>query len=81
MNARARRSLRRNKIVAVCNELREDSLTTGHGLDIQNFENESLYEIVQDLTGFEFLSDPEKRLAVVAFEEGAGIAKASIWYK
>ena len=80
MNARARRKKRRDTIISVCSELREDSLD-GHGLSFEHYEESNLYEIIKDLTGFDFLSDPEQRLAVVAFEQGAGIAKQSVWYK
>lgn len=81
MNARARRTHRRNQIIAICNQLRSDSLSTRHGLDINNFEDESLHEIVMECASFDYMSDPEKRLAVVAFTEGTDAAKNSIWNK
>ena len=80
MNARQRRTHRRNQIVEVCSQLRSDSLSTRHGLDINNYENDSLYEIVMECCSFDYMSDPEKRLAVVSFEEGSAAAKASVWY-
>lgn len=75
------RTERRRKIVAVCEDARQDSLETPHGLDPTNYEDDDLFELVMECTGFPHLSEPEKRLAVVAFDEGAVVAKASIWYR
>jgi hypothetical protein len=60
--------------------MRADS-KDGHGLDPVCFHNHELYEVIKECTGFDYLSDPEQRLAVVAFTEGITAAKASPWYK
>ena len=72
---------RRRKIIAVCEDARNDSLETPHGLDPVNYEPEDLFELVKECTGFSYLSEPEQRLAVVAFDEGAAAAKESVWYR
>ena len=71
---------RSRKIIAVCEDARQDSLDTPHGLDPTFYEPEDLFELVKECTGFSYLSEPERRLAVVAFDEGAEVAKKSIWY-
>jgi hypothetical protein len=70
---------RHNQIIAVCQALRSDSLETKHGLDFTNYFDDDLYEVIEDCTGYH-LSNIEKRLAVVGFEQGADIAKKCIWY-
>lgn len=80
MNARQRRTHRRNQIIEICSQLRSDSLSTRHGLDFTNYKEDDLYEVVMECAGFDYMSDPEKRLAVVAFEEGTAIAKAKFNY-
>jgi hypothetical protein len=80
MNARERRKERRNQIIAVCDELRTDS-HDNQGLHPENYEPQDLKDCILNCTGFDYLSDPEYRLAVVAFEQGAALAKSSIWYK
>jgi len=75
------RTQRRKQIVAVCADLRDDSFNTPHGIDPNNYEVEDLVDVVKNCTGFEHMSEPEVRLAVVAFELGAAEAKKSIWYK
>lgn len=80
MNARARRSKRRKDIIAICDEMRTDSMD-GNGLDPNNYEPEDLKDCIKNCLGLDYLSDPEYRLAVVAFEEGTAAAKSSVWYK
>jgi hypothetical protein len=60
--------------------MRTDSLDTPHGLDPINYEPEDLFDCVRNCVGFE-LSEPEQRLAVVAFELGVAEAKKSIWWQ
>jgi hypothetical protein len=79
--ARQRRSQRRRHIVAVCQDARNDSLYTSHGLDPVNYERDALYELVMECCSFDYMSDPEKRLAVVAFEQGMTAAKESVWWQ
>lgn len=38
-----------------------------------------LYDLVEDCTGFK-LSEPERRLVIVAFEQGRDAARRCIWY-
>ena len=80
MTARQRRTRRRNDIIVVCNQMRSDS-AQGQGLDPKNYDRNNLYEVIMDCCGLDYMSDPEKRLAVVAFEEGTTAAKDSPWYK
>lgn len=65
-------------IVIVADDLRQDSMD-GHGLDMSNYEDNDLLEIMSDCVGFR-INDAELRLAKVAFEEGAEAAKRSIWF-
>jgi len=80
MTARQRRLKRRSDIIAVANQIRLD-YAVGGGLDPQNYERDQLFEIIKDCASLAYLTDPEQRLAVVAFEEGITAAKNSIWYK
>lgn len=75
------RTKKRNDIIAVCADLRNDSYNTPHGIDPNNYEPEDLFDCVMNCTGYSYMSEPEKRLAVVAFEEGAAAAKKSVWYR
>jgi len=67
-------------IITVANQIRLD-YAVGGGLNPSDYEHEQLYEIIKDCAGLSWLSDPEQRLAVVAFEEGITAAKNSPWYK
>lgn len=79
MNAMNRRLNRQNQILVVVEEMRADS-EDGHGVDPHNFDVSEVYEVITDCTSLQYLTDVEKRLAVVAFEEGTAAAKKSIWY-
>jgi len=68
----------RDQVVSVANEIRED-FAVGGGLDPSNYDPQQLYEIVADCVGFD-LFYTQKRLAIVAFEEGVEVARKSIWY-
>jgi len=72
------RTKRRNDIISTCDEMRRDN---PHGLDPFNYEPQDLFDCIMNIIGTEYLTDPEERLAVVAFEEGTAAAKKSPWYK
>jgi hypothetical protein len=78
MNIRQLDRTRKLQIIAVADEMREDSFD-GHGLDPINYERDDLFDCVENCVGFK-LTEPEHRLAIVAFEEGHDVAAKSIWF-
>lgn len=66
----ARMIRRKNEIIEIAEEAQE-VLFDPHDAQI--------VDLVEDCTGYH-LSEPEKRLALVAFNENAETARASIWW-
>ena len=73
-----KRLKRQSMILAVANEMRQDS-SDGQGINPANYERDDLFDCIENCVGFR-LSDIETRLAVVVFEQGADVGKKSVWY-